>query len=517
MMAIWLPRPDDPDGDDEPPDEPPWEQDPWESDPDPAVRPDSRENFTSDTTWSNYGELTRLRFGVASNTTFTIRESRLNIQLENLVLSEGPWFKIGPGGSMVIRNSTIEVKKRSELDTAVIIDHTQTRSQPASISRVVDLRDMDDPRLRLDLRWAQRGVSLVVAVQAEPGDELDIVDVLSGPAPVSWGDHTVKLDEYKGTTPRVVIFPNATGADWLMVANLHVYDGNWRAGDWDDLDTGHPAEDGWLCRGFVPFYESWIFGWDASALIEGEGDIIIVNSTIKAPSGLPRARPQSYTKVRGYDYEGSMNKWASSRGVHIKTWNGTVKVEMAQLDYVPLAADHSRVELNGSTFRGDADLVTLSKAEGSVVDCIFRTEDFEPGADPRDRTDKFQWGLSLENCISDDPFVIKECTFRGMELALDTSNCSVDVTGCIFQDIQHLAVWDHDGVGPMDWATLSAENDFSTLTEDLFLQSHSCIVDYEGEGKPNSTEEATGYGGGSSSFLGCDYRPIRGNCYNNAF
>ena len=93
------------------------------------------------------------------------------------------------------------------------------------------------------------------------------------------------------------------------------------------------------------------------------------------------------------------------------------------------------------------------------------------------------------------PFAVKNCYFRGGQLALDLNHTEVASEDCTFEGVRDLAVWSHDSEGIWNpLATIEEDDPFGTTNfrdcwNMFYLRTELCEIHYHEHGRDDSELE----------------------------
>ncbi|NIS11253.1 MAG: hypothetical protein GWN18_04280, partial [Thermoplasmata archaeon] len=488
-------NPDDDDGDVKEP-EP---EDDW-------LVPEEPEQLEQDVTWEGQDMFIERPLVLAPNIDLSIRDSDLRIHLEDLMFWLQPAIRVDNGASLDIRDSTIEVYQDPRLAASVVGGAYQRPDHHVPyIARVVNLDEAVDPVFHMDVQWLGNGTPVAVGVIPAGGTELVLLDTFTPDEGSSerWHHIQVELADYAGTRPWVVTwfysYPDAP----IFIGNLSVMEGGeWPPGDM--FPTGHPMKDGWFASRFsdlpslqrATFERGRWYGLERSwqPLIESEGDVMISGSSIIEPPGMGRKASGDIHK-EDIDPETMMSiDQVGGHGGHIKMVGGSLRLTDSELVNVPVTGLNTSLYAEGSTFRGDHDLVSLHRPDGTFTECDFVTDPLSPDNPFNAYSYRYLWALGIEGGSDDGALEISDNLFSGSHIAIDLSHASVNIEGNTFSHIKGMSIWDHASEG-LDWGWLSAHNTFEDHARNIYLKS--TVTDVEFVHPDNETEEIQVYSSAS--------------------
>ncbi len=430
-------------------------------------------------TWSGWDQVMPYPVYVDNGVTLTIERSHLRVPLETMVFKEMPSFHVEPFAQLVLRNSTVEVEADQRLATAMLDTYPYDDSPPV-LWRVVNLREAFEPVLEVDVEFMMGRSYLVVAAQMTPEEPLEPLEVLE-PDEVElfeWTTLQVPLDDYTGGTPRVAVFVHNSSSRDVLISGLRITDrGSPVSGDVPpagDLRTG-----GWTEQHLSGFLNTVPYGeFDLEDLIFCLGDLRVEDSRLLSLPGLER-------EVRQYRPNG--------RGTEVTAWKvpeqgcvnvtGDLTMLSSEVAYAPIKWTGDAARLEGCSFYGDCDLVTLAGWDAEVRDCAFSFETPE-GLWRSGLRDTETWMLALEHLANQAP--VEGCTFsgEGEGIGLVVNGASVVVDDCSFSDLA-LGVWDHQSMVPLRWDGGDATVTFDPSCDLYYIETREVHVELNGPGEPD--------------------------------
>ena len=458
-----------------------------------------------DTVWSGLNTTLVKPISIRAGATLRIVDSNVTVPLELLLWEERAWISVEPGGALELEGSTIQVTKGPSMDEAVVEDFWSS-NEPPSLSRVVNLVDTQDPKLSFDIYWYNSSARLIVAVQPNETSPLveESVFACAESDELEWQHFDVPLSRWKGTVPRVAIFPDVGIRRGLLVGNISVIDGG-QGPKWDWFGTGLATEDGWECHSFVTVFDSSYesrYPW--ASVIDSRGDLSVVRSAVLAPAGANRDYLSGFDPGLGRPYGGIGSLTYVSCGVDIRATSTNVTVRRSTMRSMPLVASMTAIDIETSRFEGDAPSLSLLGCSGRIEGSYLGSVETPPDPPSAGSGGSMPWAVHLASCGSGAAFVVSGCTFSGWMNGIVIDSSSVSLTGCTFRDFGEglFAVWDHNGSVPDNWKAISTTNSFVNCTGSLYFASHYTVVDFEGANKPSNPH------GGSMGHEGFEYGGI---------
>ena len=447
-----------------------------------------------DNEWDGRDETLTNPIIITNGTTLRVTRSELRVELIDLVLGNQSWITVEEGGRLELEDTNLSIVYEEWLEDAVVAAGHLYRGTPFSVSRAVNLEGSTQPTLSFDLRWYLGKGNLTVAVQPSPGEDMVILETFEPDENRTdeWTHHSLPLTDYSDQVVRVILFTDDKGYKDVIIGSIVVTDGTSDLPN-DSFPSGKPWEDGWRCDRFGPFFlaMSYELGY-WRPLIEAAGDVVIERSRASAPEGLYRHDLRySSSKYQLQRYEDPSHQsgpeWSmTTGGGHILIDGGRFVADSAELKNVPVIVLEGKVDIRDTFLEGDADLVTLDRSHGSIVGAQFTTRVFNPRQrayySNEPRTVGTAIGISFNS--SKGPVVIEDCVISGSHIGLDLNRAVVELRDCSIDEIEWMAIWDHDSEGLGTWEQLSTSNDIGTAGLYRYFRTHTAIFEMEGEGKP---------------------------------
>jgi hypothetical protein len=445
-----------------------------------------------DAEWIGWNKSLVRPVNITSGANLVIKDSHIDIPLERLIFSSEPGFSLFEDGRMEVINTTISVIKDPRLYKAMFDPYEFEISIPAAW-RVVNLRgtgsimEPSNPVLEFSVLMTEGEGYVVVAAQRTPDDELKPIFVV-GPEDVKsmqWKDVRVSLASFIGSTPRVTVFIYDAVAKDVLISGLRITDdGDPIPGDIEM--TGHPDKEGWSTGHLydvMEIFRDW--GWWINPLVDGAGDLTVVDSMVQASPGLDRKwqryRPQSV----GIEGQGPYATIQSAPFTGVVNVSGDLQVEGSTFSYVPISAWGLEVSITGSTFVGDCELVSIGCNPGSEVSVKaseFILHELEENQQ-RQSIDDITWLLAIER--GDALATVEGCTFtgHGTGIGIHVNRGEPVIRDCIFSDLL-VSLWVHETAPSMEWGRLDLTLEFDDSSQVHYLETHEVTLDFEGEGEP---------------------------------
>jgi hypothetical protein len=438
---------------------------------------------TGRVTWNGRSETLDYPIVIRPGGRLTLRDCNITWDVEEMVMTSVPCITVNASGTLMVDRSTLSVQADPRLDGAVV-NYASYYYEVPNIWRVVNLRGTAEPVLTFEMKWREGETFLIVAVQSTPTGEVEPVRVVE-PGQIEdgeWISVEVPLTDYIGMAPRVMLFvDNDTEFD-IVLNDLAVTDG----GDplpWDVFSGEGLMEDGWSMEEFRPFYD--LLGYHDLGLrpiIVSEGEVEMTDTDIVSLEGV--WRPGSWYRSAARTIQDDMfpTLQAGDKNGNIEVNNGSLTMIRTDVSYVPISAAHSIVDISGSSFKGDHDLVTLVRPRGQIEDSSFELlwPEVNRGASPVD-----SWELSVEEVMAGMIFPVSDCSFWGqdMGIGLNLNHALVDISDCTFDGLG-LAVWNHETPLEGGWPGLEAANDLRPTCERWYLETNEVLLEYAGPGLP---------------------------------
>ena len=436
-------------------------------------------------TWVGQDRVMDRPIVVATGGSLRLLDCSIGFDIEDLARwRNSPAVDVEMGATFALEDSELYIDADPLLDKALINDESDSWDHPY-LHRVVNLEGTNEPYLRFDLEWRLGDTYVAVAAEAAPGEEPVLLEVLrsSESSLGDWVHVNIPLTDFAGGQPRIMIFlGNVTQRD-VLLANVTVMD---RDGPLpgDIPFTGNPKEDGWGGYGFQSFY-SYVEDRSLIPLVEAMGDLSFVRSTVRAIEGLPRwSRGTHYIILEAVDPSvGPANLMGASLGAEVNVWGADLEIRDSTFLYVPVIGSDCPVDVVRSTFRGDADLITIGNVRGEVRDCVFNFT--KPGVDRGQRsTVGTPWALSLNGQWDLGYMPVTGCVFTGGGgWGLLLNDVRIDLDGCSFEGLR-LAIWDHESDLRGGWDDLNASNDFGPWCSYWYIETHVMTVLFLGRDRP---------------------------------
>ena len=459
--------------------------------------------------WVGWNETLVRPVMISPGASLVIKDSHIEIPLERLIFTSEPGFELSNRGRMEVVNSTISVTKDPRLYKARFDPYEGEISTPAAW-RVVNLRgigsfvDPIDPVLEFSVMMTEGEGHVVAAVQTTPDEVLKPIYVI-GPddvEPMQWKDVRVSLARFIGSTPRVTVFIHDSTAKDVLISNLRITDdGEPLPGD--IAMEGRLTQEGWSTGhlySVMEIFRDW--DWWINPLVEGAGDLTVIDSTFKAAPGLDRKwqeyRPQSV----GMEGEGPYATVESAPFTGTLNLTGDLTVERSTFSYVPISVGGGDVSVTGASFVGDCELVSIGCApdsEVSVVDSDFIL--LEPIEDQQRYTiDEHTWLMAIEG--ENTRTMIETCNFsgQGTGIGIHVNRGEPVLRDCTFSGLL-ISIWVHEAGTSMRWGELDPTLDFIDSTEAHYLETREVTVNFEGEGEPAPSDNESGEWNGHYPYI----------------
>jgi hypothetical protein len=153
-----------------------------------------------------------------------------------------------------------------------------------------------------------------------------------------------------------------------------------------------------------------------------------------------------------------------------------------EVAYVPVETLGVYASFDDCSFVGDAELLTISKAEAYVRDCDFEFR-VEEGLWGEGRIYHDTWMLSLERTVRDP--LVERCTFKGEGngTGLVVNHQRADLIELEFSGLR-VGAWVH-GVGPsMGWDVLEPSLSFDGTCSVKYMETVEVRVEFDGDDDP---------------------------------
>lgn len=437
--------------------------------------------------WKGWnGTLTR-PISIEDGGHFTLDGCNITILMEDLVLWHMCPFWVRDDGRMVIRNSTIRLVQDQRLETAFFFSRFVNtnfgkKDRTPWISRVVNLEGTDDPILSFDLSWRTQNTNLLVLGQSSPDRGFQRIARIppGGDEYGEWTHHEVSLSDIAGKVSRIAITPRNNDYGAIMIANVTVRE-NGTGSLNDRFPTGPSYFHGWFTWGLDPFMERLSRWMQWSPLIRCYGDIEIIDSSIGAPSNLPRYVGNwvsEWEPGEGWSYS---NFVTASMGGEIEIHGGSLVLEDSRVVNVPLNVAGAIIDVNDSHIEGDAHLLTLLRSQGSVVGTRFTGRDTDvpdrPFGPEHSFDQQYLWGLSVMNNMDIGPVRVEGCSFQGCEVGLEARSAMVSLEDNRFVAIKKCAIWYRESMNMDDWEAINGTNTFLDCLGQWFLRTQPCPLE----------------------------------------
>ncbi len=452
--------------------------------------------ISGDKTWTDEEKRLESPIVVRRGGHLKLKDCNLTVDLLDLVMGDRTWVTVEEGGKLTLEGTRLAIEYDPNLERAVLA-YSRSRWTPPSVSRVVNLAGTDEPELSVELFWWHGRTPVTVAVQQEPGAELEFVQELgstTSPKRV-WTTYSVPLSKYKGAAVRVVIFPSdGNGTDDVFIGSARVVDGTSEP-PYDRFETGRTWDDGWLCEVFRPFFT--VMGrhyskqnWEA--LIEAEGDISLSNSALEAPGNLSRwdhwystAKHQSEI-VPKFLGSVSLYRARTTAGGHVKIEGADLEIDRSTVENVPIIASSSVLTISGSTMSSDGDILAINTSRGTIDSCDFIITDFAEIHPWGDAYSSDRRGVALAIAFNDSkgPVQVSDCSFSGASIAVELNHAWASVQHCLFSQCSWYGIWDHETRGIGSWDDINASNYFEEMEGDWYFRTHSAVIELMGPGRP---------------------------------
>jgi len=443
-----------------------------------------------DLTWRDLRYVLDHKIRVVDGATFKLMGCTLEMPLELLLErtnSLDDWISILPGSALKLVDGEVVITHDPALDEALICAEDWNNDDIPNLWRVVDLRDATMPTLEFDLEFLMGESYVVVAVEEEPGAGLDLLEVI-GPAELrDWQHHSILLNRYVGTTPRVVLFVHNVTRQDVMISGLTVTDGGEPLSD-DNPLSADPRDDGWYLYGFEGYW-SYVSSQirNRPALIHNNGQLVIKGSLVGGVPGLGRYNPNKYypqlTEIEGSD--GSSLLQTVVKGLEIMSENGTVSISSSDVSYVPVTAINTQLVAVKSVFSGHDELITAFSSWGSIEDCEFYLvePDIDRGKTGFSSTD---WLLAFE--ASQTPFTLDACTFNGhgARVGICINLDEVQIARSYIDGVK-LGVWNH-ALEPDLWSDYRSGLEYGPGCELAYLQTMTVEIQHVYRDDPDYSE-----------------------------
>jgi hypothetical protein len=458
--------------------------------------------ITEDVVWKGKDRVLERPIIVTNGASLRIQDCYLKVLLEDLFLWNLTWFTVEDGGTLVLKDSTLEVIIDERLDDAVYIGHLSTTvwdpdGRIPYISRIVNLVGTDDPILGFDVAWRGDVPRLMVVGQKGIGTDLGLLatfeyeDLSYG----EWTHHEVGLKDLRDHIARIAIAPMKPKMDALMISNVTITDGGKRL-PWDLLRTGDPIDDGWDTGGpgEVLSFEDEMKSWSLwPALIESYSVVRIDGSNILAPAGMPRwiKALVDWEQVIMPDNGILKNIDVVSRGCQIEINSGKLTVERSEIVHVPVIAWSSEVDILSTTVIGDANDVTLDECEGNIVDSDFiavAPRGWRPFSYGHKFEGQYLWSLSLEGNLNGGIITVDHCTFEGAEIAIVAKDVNIGLFESGFSKVQQVGIWDNRADWKGGWSGTYDGLTFNDVEGFRYLRTSDKLLEFFGPSKPSDND-----------------------------
>jgi hypothetical protein len=429
-----------------------------------------------------------------------IEDSQIEIPLERLIFSSEPGFNLSNDSLMRVVNSTISVKKDPRLYKALFDPWEGEISTPAAW-RVANLKGSDsfvstiDPFLEFSVLMTEGEGTVVAAVQRMPDEIMKPLFVVGSNdvEPMKWKDVRISLASFIGTTPRITVFIHESTARDVLISDLRISnDGDPLPGDIAMM--GRPDKEGWSTGHLYKFMEHFRdWDWWINPLIEGSGNMTIIDSIIEASPNLDRKwqryRPQSV----GLEGQGPYATLQSAPFTGALNMTGDLTLERSTFSYVPISAWGGEISIIGSRFLGDCELVTIGcnpEIEVTVKDSDFILHIPKENQE-RYSIDEITWLLAIER--GRWLTTVKGCTFtgQGTGIGIHINRGAIVLEDCTFSDLL-VSLWVHDVVPSEEWIGFDPTMDFQDSSGVHYLETKEVIVYFEGEGIPAPSANESG-------------------------
>jgi len=435
-----------------------------------------------------------------------LEDSRIEVTLERLSFSRNSTIWVDEGATMELRNSELVITAEPQLGTAWVCYDDYYGGDVPNMWRVVNLQGTTSPILEFDVELWSDACRIVVAVQVNPDAEVEILDVF-GSNEVGWREWNhveVQLDDYIGTTPRVVVFVDCfseyhIGED-LLLNDLRVSDGDGPLPG-DLFMTGNPIDDGWYVESFQSFsdYVSDNGGSSITSLLVSLGDLRVVGSIISGPISIARTSDYYRPHLSDADEEFPWSALVSAISINgIWTLGGSLTILDSEVSYVPICGSESTVEIDGTVFIGNNAMTTLSRCEGSITRSSF-TSEYAWEFQSLNISEDLMWQVAIEDVHSPGTFLVEDCTFSGFGMdegdgyGLHLNNADIRPIGCTF-DNHELAFWNHEGDKDLDWDAVTGSNSFGENCAYWYIDTQVARLEYEGSGQSNFSHSNGNWG-----------------------
>ncbi len=470
---------------------------PWQVPAEPMI-------ISEDTTWTGRTETLDQPIVVQDGVTLRIEDSEISVDLVDLVFWQRPAFRVRAGGALEVDGSTLQVVQDDEVANTVLGEFNLNKHGVPNLARLVNLGNASDPVLSFDYMCRYAPVPIAIGVRPEHQPGLDVVKVYEPEASDvgNWTSVSVSLNEYAGSRPQVVIFPQSFPEGLMFISNLRVEEGGAAPiGDW--FRTGNPQMDGWDLDGFGllrSLMENYINGSQYSrgaddlwrGLIEADGDVTLEDSFLKAPDDLSRRGARERVKESrerdpAYEIIGT-----ATRGGHIMVNGARLTIRNGGIENVPVLCNGTYVDISGTVVTGDADMFTLNASRGTLEAVDFTMREPSPGLPFREADQRTLWALGIENALEGYWTEVLNCTFTDCQQAIDLSHAEVKLAGCTFDSNKRITIWDHNsilynfqGFQHEDWNETQMLNEFLENERDIYLKTRLTRVFFDSpDGEP---------------------------------
>jgi len=474
---------------------------PWQVPAEPLV-------ISEDTTWTQMTEPLDQPVVIQDGATLRIEDSEISVDLVDLVFWQRPAFRVRAGGALEVEGSTLEVVQDDEVANAVIGEFNLNEYGVPNLARLVNLGNATDPVLSFDYmcRYAPVPIAIGVIPEHQPGFDVVKVYEPKGSEVGTWTTVSVSLQDYAGSRPQVVLFPQSFPDGLMFISNLRVEDGAAAPrGDW--FRTGNPLLDGWKGDGFGQLrslMENYIngsqYGRGADdlwrGLIEADGDVTLEDSFLKAPDDLSRRAGWERVKEGREGDPGHEIIGTATRGGHVYVNGARLTIRNGGIENVPVLCNGTFVDISGTVVTGDADMFTLNASRGTLEGVDFTMKEPSPGLPFRYAEDRTLWALGIENALEQYWTEVLNCTFTDCQQAIDLSHAEVKLAGCTFDSNRILTIWDHNsylynfqGLPHDDWNETQMLNEFRDNERYIYLKTRLTRVFFETpDGVPREVE-----------------------------
>lgn len=451
-----------------------------------------------DARWSDWDLRLDGSIDVFEGGSLLLEDCRIEVLLERLAFDWAASIYVGPNASLELRRSELVIRAEPELDNAWVCTDDYRGGAVPHIWRVVNLQGARAPVLEFDVELWSEDCRIAVAVQVAPEAELELLGVF-GTGKVGWREWShveVQLDDYIGATPRVVVFVDSFGKNYigevLLLSQPMIKDDDGPLPG-DSFMTGDLQEDGWSMGYFEPFADYVRGNYDEyiTSLITSKGEVRLIDSRISSPTGIGWIngdyKPHLSTSVEA---NRTSMEIAASMG-DILMWSGSLTILDSEISFVPVRGTECTVEIDGTTFVGNNAMVTLSGCEGSITRSSFTSE---RGLELKTLrfSDEITWQVAIEGVQSPEDFVIEDCTFSGYGMeegdgyGLHLTDANIRPLGCAFDDLE-LAFWYHEGDPGLDWDAVAGSNSFGDNCAYWYIDTRVTRLEFEWRDMPSRT------------------------------